>query len=514
MFPAGKENIKIALIYPSLTKDILYKTNSSFKPTEEWELFFLSRSYDYEMLNDDDLDGISTDVSVVVVPSMEAVSEEMLDELKQLMDDGKGILITGNFAAYDENGKKRTNGEGSLPGFEISTVGGNEKLSVNHFLEGSTPFSAGLKPGQKILLSISPSLFYASGLSAGANPEGSYILPGNEFPGIVSNSVADGRLLWFGFNINQLIDKNREIVLFNSLKWLSSQPEAFINYWPADHAFSVVFYENIERSNNIDSSFTYSIKYAKSNYFISASLLEKFQGRPNDISDSGNINILWDDFRFSRLDSGEKSDWLKKIHSQIHQITGQDHFGVSSYGEFNDPDTHRLLRETGYSFIFSAGYSDSYTFNYDTLNNIYLFNRNPADPGIRRMLKSEVNPGGIFYIDKDSAGSDLYSLLTRQNCWITTFSGLIDWTQKRESLSVNINHSEGGGYNVIIRNDNKTDIKNAGLWISVPYLRNTQVSISGQERELTFDTVKKMYFLNLSSIGGYQKISFNLPTNE
>ncbi len=514
IFPAGKTNSKIALIYPSLTKDILYKKNSSFKPTEEWELFFLSRNYDYEMLNDDDLDDINSDVSIIVIPSMEAVSAEMFDELEQLIEEGKGILLTGNFAVFDERGNKRTLINNDLPGFDISRVSKNAKLSVNHYLEGSTPFSDGLKPGQKILLSVNPELFYASGFSGSAHPEGSYLLSDNEFSGIVSNSISNGRLLWYGFSLSQLIDKNRDVLLSNSLKWLSSQPQTFINYWPGQYTFSLILYKNVEGPNSLDSTLIHPANPERLNYFISPFFLQKFPGQLKDISDSGNINIIWDDFLFSQMNSGEKTIRLKKIQTQINEISDQDYFGVSSYGEFKDSDTYRLLTETGYSFIFSSGYSDSFTFDYDTTNNLYHFYRPSYGAGIQQMSKSNINPGGIFYVDKDSAGRNVSSLLSAQNCWITTFSGLIDWAEKRKHLSISINHSESGNYEVNIKNDNASLIQDAGIWISVPHLNPTVVSIAGQEIKLTFDNLKKMYFLSLPPIRGYQEISFKVRVND
>ncbi len=237
--------MKIALIYPSSTKDVLYKTNPSYNPTEEWELFFLSQNYNYEVINDYDIDEIGSDINVLVIPSMEVVSDDMIDVLNQLLEEGKGILLTGNFADFDEQGKKRTGNHNNLTDFEIAKFNKDEQLSVNHFLNGNTPFSEGLKPGQKILLSFKPLLYYARNISGNARPEGSYMLSEYELPGIVSEEVTNGRLLWLGFNLSQIIDKHRDLLISNSLKWLSSRPEVFINNWPGNSEFLVVLCKNI-----------------------------------------------------------------------------------------------------------------------------------------------------------------------------------------------------------------------------------------------------------------------------
>ena len=277
------------MIYPSLTKDILYKENPAFKPTEDWELFFLSRNYDYEMHDDADIDEIGNDINVVVIPSMEVVSEDMLNELEQLMEEGKGLLLTGNFAAFDENGDRRIRDNDNFLHFDIKVVSKNEKLSINHFLEGGTPFTVGLKPGQKILLSFSNSLFYAGNLSGGSHPEGSYLLPEYKFPGIVSDYFLNGRVLWFGFGLSQIIDQNKNIFIFNSLKWLSSQPEAFINYSPGNNKFTTIIYKNEEFSADIKTIQKPNVNSESLNYFVSPALLDKYSDQLKESADSINI---------------------------------------------------------------------------------------------------------------------------------------------------------------------------------------------------------------------------------
>ncbi len=512
IIPAEKSNIKVALIYPSLTKDILYKNNPAFKPTEDWELFFLSRDYDYEMLDDNEIDEIGIDIDAVVVPSMEVVSEDMLNELEQLMEEGKGLLLTGNFAEFDENGTRRIKGNGNLLNFEIKVVSKNEKLSINHFLEGGTPFSVDLKPGQKILLSFSSSLYYADNLSGNSHPGGSYLLPDYKFPGIVSNSFLNGRILWFGFGLNQIIDQNKDILIYNSLKWLSSQPEAFINYWPGSNECSAIIYKNVEISSGINTSQKSNENSGSLNYFVSPAFLERYPDQLKEAADSNNINFIWDDFFFSQMGSAEKNAWLKKTHAIITETTGQNYCGVLSYGDIKNADTFKMLAQNGYSFIFTTGYSDSFFFNYDTTNNIYQFYKPSIGEGVQQILKSGCKTGGVFYVDQDSAGKNLYAQLAEQNCWITTFSDLINWTEKRKNLSISISRTEDDNYVVNFKNDNTSYMTNVKVWFSIPPLnKRVFVSIDGLERKLVFDPDKEMYYLVLPAIGGYKQISFTIP---
>ena len=515
IFPDGKEDLKIALIYPSSTKDVLYKTNPSYNPTEEWELFFLSQNYNYEVINDYDIDEIGSDINVLVIPSMEVVSDDMIDELNQLLEEGKGILLTGNFADYDEEGNKRTGNHNNLPDFEITKFDKDEQLSVNHFLNGNTPFSEGLKSGQKILLSFKPLLYYARNISGNARPEGSYMLSEYDFPGIVSEEVTNGRLLWFGFNLSQIIDKHRDLLISNSLKWLSSRPEVFINNWPGNSEYSVVLYKNLETVNELDSIKNPEINSLSVNYFVSPNLLEKYTDKLKALPDSNNIDILWDDFRFSQIDVNERTGWLENMRRQLSNITEQRYSGISSYGQFKDFKTLELLRESGYQFILSSDYSDSFLFDFDTTNNFFLFYRSANNKEIQQILKSESKTGGIFCVNEDSAGQNFYSWLSSQNCWIPTFSELIDWIEKTKDLNITIEKPESSNYEINIKNNNAASVSNAKIWISIPHLkRKTFVMVEGKERELTFDHDKNMYYLILTSIRGYQEVSIRIPVND
>ncbi len=325
--------------------------------------------------------------------------------------------------------------------------------------------------------------------------------------------MLNGRVLWFGFGLSQLIDQNKNILLYNSLKWLSSQPEAFINYWPGNNECSAIIYKNIESSSAIKTIQKSKVNSETLNYFVSPALLDKYPDQIKESAGSNNINIIWDDFFFSQMDYAEKNAWLKKTHDLINDITGQDYSGVLSYRNIKDASTYGILAQNGYSFVFKSGYSDSFFFDYDTTNNLYLFDKPSYGEGIQQFLESDPKTGGIYYVDKDSV--DKFNLqMAKQNCWITTFSDLINWTEKRKNLSIGINQTKDDNYEVNFKNNNTSSISNIEIWISIPRVnKRVFVSIAGLERELTFDPDKKMYCLVLPTIGGYKEISFTIPVN-
>ncbi len=514
-FSQSEAGLKIALVYPELTKEILYKNDDSFKPTDSWELFFMSGGFRYEMVNDNEIGSIGDDVSVIVIPQMEAVDAEIIDEIENAMQAGKGILISGNFSRFDGEGNKISQDDSKrLLDFQIKQLN-DSSAAVNHTLKGSTAISIGLKPGQKILLSNKSSLFYASDLRESYHSLGKYFAGDVEYSGIVADESSIRRLLWFGFTFDQLIGQNRNRVLFNSLKWLSSSPEVFINYWPSDFSSAVLYYKKIEKLSDVDTSDSPPVKQEKLNYFITPQIIEKHANELKFSGKVGNVNLIWDDFFFSGLTHSDVLKRLDQAKVLINRFSDQDTYGILSYGEFYDSASFSLLNSEGYSFLFSSGYSDSFSFGYDSTNNVYMLTQTYT-PGknLETMVNFVLHSGGIIYVDTDSLKAGIPASLNGSRIWHTTFSELLDWIIKRSKLELKIKSTGTNDYEITINNNSPAMVENTGIWITVPGLiKNLTLDYPGEAGELTFDSEKKMYFLRVNSIGGYQKISYRISAH-
>jgi hypothetical protein len=517
LYSQSINTLKFALVYPKLTKQILYKNDDRFSPTDNWETFLLSNHIKYEMINDDALDELNNDVDLIIIPSLEVATENMREEIEGMFKKGKGVLITGNFAEFDESGtrvdyifQKR------ILNFRIVPVPETSTISVNHTVVGNSPVSIGLMAGEKIILKRKPELFFASDPSDICRKEGYYIPVSEKFSdtlsGIVSESKLSGRLLWFGYNFDQLIGNNRDRLLKNSFDWLSSGAVAFINNLPGKYSSAGIIYKDIEKQRDLSLNYS-SDNTDKINYFISPLVIEKSGDEIKNLKNIGNINVIWDDFFFSNLTSGEKEEWLSKTKSSLKKITGQDYFGVSSSGEIYDSSAYRYLTNTGYSFIFSSGYADSFSFVYDSVKSMYFFVRTSIPAAdYKSALNFIVNNNGIFYINADSLNSwkSLIYQLDRKKLWFTTFSDLLDWTKKKDQLTISA-HFTGTEYKINIENNGFSDVHNAGIWISVPDIKNSlYIKNPAAAGELTFDYYKKMFHLNVDLIRGGENIIFTI----
>ncbi|HSD64931.1 MAG TPA: hypothetical protein VLB50_14105, partial [Ignavibacteriaceae bacterium] len=232
IIPQSRNDLNLVLVYPELTKKVLHNSDSKFEPTDSWELFLMSNHFKYRMLADKDLDEINDQDDAVIIPSLEAVTEEMIEEIEKISVEGKGILFTGDFAEFDAKGNRTSDFQRRILDFKIMSIPAVSAVSINHTLKGNTPFSFNLKPGYKILLNRKPELYYGSGISDKCTPAGSYFPADETFPdslsAIISEFRSPGRILWFGFGIDQMIGNESYEFLSDSFNWLASKAVVFV----------------------------------------------------------------------------------------------------------------------------------------------------------------------------------------------------------------------------------------------------------------------------------------------
>jgi hypothetical protein len=509
--------LKFALVYPELTKEVLYKNDGSFKPTDDWEIFFMSNHLKYEMINDNSIDEIKDDIDVVIFPSTEAVTEDLIEGIEELLNRGKGILITGNFAVFDEEGSRiNTDLQYRILDFRITRLPDVNEISINHTLIGNTPFSIDLMPGTKILLKQKPGLYFASGPSGMCSNEGYYFPVNKNFTdtisGIISENKFSGRLLWLGCNFDQLIGENRDKFLMNSFNWLSPKPVAFINDLPGDYLSVTIIYRYIEKQKDINSGKTLADSN-KISYFVSPIVFENSGSKIKDLNNGGTLNILWDNFFFSKLSPEKKEKWLIQTKYLIKEITGQDYTGIASYGELYDSSDYRYLSDTGYSFNFYSGYGNSFFIDNNSVRNIYSF-INQSIPGkdYHSGLNFILNNNGIIYLNADSlkANENYFKDLVDKHLWITTFSDLLKWMAKKGQLKISGDFVDNE-YKISIWNNGSDDIHNLSVWISAPFLTSSlYIKNTYSDGKMTFEPDIKMYNLKIDFIPGKGNVSFTI----
>ena len=98
------KDIKIGIVYSEKTKQLIYPQDKNFNPIQDWELFFLNRKISYSVVSDEMLDENDfNELDVLILPSVEVLSENAAENLFAFLKAGKGLLIFGKFDVYDSD---------------------------------------------------------------------------------------------------------------------------------------------------------------------------------------------------------------------------------------------------------------------------------------------------------------------------------------------------------------------------------------------------------------------------
>ncbi|HSD62535.1 MAG TPA: hypothetical protein VLB50_02020, partial [Ignavibacteriaceae bacterium] len=269
-------------------------------------------------------------------------------------------------------------------------------------------------------------------------------------------------------------------------------------------------YKNIEKPLDFKE---FSYLQQRMNLLVSPIIIEKSGNEVKNLNDSSNIVIIWDDFFFSNIPHSQKIDWLNKTKLLIGGITNQKYYGISSFSALNDSNVVKSLTETGYSFVFSSGYSDAFEIDFDSTENIYYL-ISPSIPGLN--YNSELNfiisNSGIFYLNADSliSGENFKQYLSIPDIWITTFSDLLNWRLKKNLVKASLDFVNDE-YKIKVSNTGSSDIKDVGIWLSMPDINGKlQVKNPDNPIQLTFDNDKKMYSMKIVRLKSNQTMVFEI----
>ena len=138
-----------------------------------------------------------------------------------------------------------------------------------------------MNPGKTLLLNSKSDLFYAEYPQQNELTEGEYLSQRENIQknlsGIILNQQNNKRVLWYGFEFNQMIGNERDQFLFNSLNWLSGNVSAFINAYPNDYSSCSIIYKIVQNKNQISEYF--SDNKNQINLFIPPQLFEESEIR-------------------------------------------------------------------------------------------------------------------------------------------------------------------------------------------------------------------------------------------
>jgi hypothetical protein len=257
------ENQKIALYYPELSISVESENaNWLIENFYRWELFLVQNKFKYDVIDDSDLETISSsEFTMLILPAARCLSEDQIVSIRDFLTEGNSVLATWGLGVYNEKGEWK--GWGNLEelfGAKFIAEIPQSDISKIHSIFGSTPLSSEIPAGFRLQFTTYDKPLEIKIQSGNTYPIG-YLLNSNiPFEGkketeyttsAVYGGRGKGKFVWFGFEFSAIVghkehQKAANTMLINAVQWLSNgfivQPET----WPNGYQSAAVLACDVE----------------------------------------------------------------------------------------------------------------------------------------------------------------------------------------------------------------------------------------------------------------------------
>jgi hypothetical protein len=228
---------KIAILYSELTEKIDHSNPSKvIDAITAWELYLMQDKIPYSVIYDDDLEaGIDDEFDILILPSVNFISNEQMEELQNFLASGKSIISTGSKLFYQENILDEYQNLETLFGLSNIKVMDSDNLSFSHSLIPNNLNQFRMYDDLILQITNKNQVLLCEGVNN--NQSCGYIFNDNNFnsdkSSIIFGTVGTGRFLWAGFDLGDVIGGNSDLNTFKKLisdaiKWMDNQPDVYI----------------------------------------------------------------------------------------------------------------------------------------------------------------------------------------------------------------------------------------------------------------------------------------------
>ena len=228
---------KIAILYSELTEKV-DNTNSNkvIDAITAWELFLMQDKIPYTVIYDNDLkSGIDDEFDILILPSINFISNEQMEELQNFLASGKSIISTGSKLFYQENILDEYQNLETLFGLSNIKVMDSDNLSFSHSLIPNNLNQFRMYDDLIVQITNKNQVLLCEGVNN--NQSCGYIFDDNNFnsdkSSIIFGTFGTGRFFWTGFDLGDVIGGKSDISTFKQLisdaiKWMDNQPDVYI----------------------------------------------------------------------------------------------------------------------------------------------------------------------------------------------------------------------------------------------------------------------------------------------
>ncbi len=491
---------------------------------ETWKRYLSYNKVKPKIIYDSDVEkGELSKYKLIILPGVKAVSDAEMFELRKYVENGGSIWATGAVCTMNE--KKEWRGWdfvmtvlGSNYTHEITPEKSKNKL---HTLRGNTPLTAGIPAGYPLKLSIvdnpvclevveprvnQASTWYNYRYEDGLVEEGI-----KKNAGIIYGYYGNGRFVWFGFEITNVIGESEDYGQFeklfkNSLNWLSYYPISYVKDWPQNYQAAAI--QTIKLDDSL-SNFYNIYNFCKANNFsptflVNQYVLNKYPKQVAQLLNIGNIVPVVDigyefdnnEKKYKPYSYSKQYEIIKNIKDLIKNKYGIEINGISiEKGKFNNK-TLEALYELNLKYLITDSLTDrSLPFavyfkktpilvftktardDYEIIKNYNLY-----DPEFQLYTYEEdvdriIFEGGLFLLKNHTSYQlkneycnvipQLFDYWKRNSIWVTNLSQLYNWWVVRTQLNSKVEKITENRCFLIISNSSEFDAYNFDVYVDL-----------------------------------------------
>jgi peptidoglycan-N-acetylglucosamine deacetylase len=556
-----------------------YKDKGSYyqEMIDQWHQILKEENVSPKIIKDLDLEkGLTAETDILIMPSSACLSNAQIAAIKKFVSDGGGLIFSWAAGARREGGSWRGwEFVEELANIKIVSIDEKSPLQIDYItLKTDSPVMTGLPSGLRLDIRVDDSEIYARSNSYDAFYSEWRLYPAGAekgyppFTAINHSQYGKGKVLWFSFNTNRLLEGANRFVLsriaYNAINWMMGYPLGSIDNWPGSKkgAFFVDQDTEHEPANARGLAKILSEEGGSATFFCISSLFEKEPAILKTLSPSIEIG--------SHLDSAEtlrgqpfetQLARIKKSKESLERITNKKVVGLKPAEEIYDNNTIRALLELDFLYMVTNPKTpvavpavishDSIPKDIVKLEHIltppasdfvimprlvrddYLIvstDKIVDKEKILAIMKTDFlniyNLGGVYIMPvhtqilSSPQFSDVIRNLIRfakkYDLWMATGSEIAQWWLSRSKLEHQITGYDQTGFTSTLTSRNSKEIKGIGLtyYIGTGHTDiSVEVNLENFTKNSLFDNKTGTLKVNLPLIKPSEKINLKIKTN-
>ncbi len=528
-FPAQDplDNIKIGIVFSEQTWNEVHSGENNFYLIRDWEIFFLDRKISYRVYTDSELDDYDfDDEDILILPGVEILSDEAVENIRDFEKSGKSIFILGNIGNYKTGARKRfENICNELTGITPIEITNPEYSATSITLKSNNPI-INESVDQQLILSGNIKCYSANQSNENSNLGyyTNYPTTFNEFhPAVVCGTKNTSRFVWFGFQISQLSDELSkksvaEKLILNVLIFLDNKTLVSLNNFPSSYNQEVVFINKLKDGKRFQNFIhgNSSLSNISFDNFILPESLDENKIDLKYLNAFGDIHLIYNKIDNLNKSALEIKGIYQKAANEIEKSTDQNSIGI--------------LDESPFKSDFKTDSTDFSEFNFRMYDRIILNTSSGNSIQYNKLLPKtstyedfkEFNSKNIlsekqvlvipvideFNISNNLSKEEFKRLqinLIKNNCWFTTLNQMINWSELKSNISFYINtYKEEKKIEIVVKNNNYISVNNISFKLILPE-EYSSASTSEIGTSIYFDYNERIYRLLIESIGTSQE---------